>query len=131
MLDCGCVELDGIEFHGPKAEWPKFKEAADALGAVYFDVDATFFVVARKLGALPKLVMRPAEKCLFVHAAERARPRYEQLQAFYADLDERVLGQRSAPQHHSCVETIKNDMFRQWSLDARRAEAKRIRLVQF
>ena len=36
------------------------------------DVDATFFVVARKLGALPKLVMRPAEKCLFVHAAERA-----------------------------------------------------------
>lgn len=42
MLDCGCVELDGIEFHGPKAEWPKFKEAADALGAVYYDVDASF-----------------------------------------------------------------------------------------
>ena len=36
------------------------------------DVDATCFVVARKLGKLPKLVMRPAEKCLFVHAAERA-----------------------------------------------------------
>ena len=25
MLDSGCVTLDGIEFHGPKAEWPKFK----------------------------------------------------------------------------------------------------------
>jgi len=42
MLEAGCVELDGIEFHGPKAEWPKFKEAADALGAVYYDVDASF-----------------------------------------------------------------------------------------
>ena len=42
MLDSGCVTLDGIEFHGPKAEWPKFKEAADALGAKYYDVDASF-----------------------------------------------------------------------------------------
>ena len=33
--------------------------------------------------------------------------------------------------YQSCVETTKDDAFRQYFLDARRAEAKRIRLVQF
>jgi len=42
MLDSGAATLDTIELHGPSAEWPKFKEAADGLGATYYDVDASF-----------------------------------------------------------------------------------------
>ena len=46
MLDGGAVSLDQIEFHGPAAEIPKYKEAADALGALYYEVDATFSRIA-------------------------------------------------------------------------------------
>lgn len=42
MLESGAASLDSIEFHGPKAEWPAFKEAADGLGGIYFDVDGSF-----------------------------------------------------------------------------------------
>ena len=42
MLDSGAATLDRIEFHGPKAEWGKFAEAAEGVGPAYFDVDASF-----------------------------------------------------------------------------------------
>ena len=34
--------LDEINFMGPKAGWGTFKETADSLGGVYWDVDSSF-----------------------------------------------------------------------------------------
>ena len=42
MLDSGAASLDEINFMGPKAGWSTFKESADALGGVYWDVDSSF-----------------------------------------------------------------------------------------
>ena len=42
MLDSGCASLDEINFMGPKAGWSTFKETADSLGGVYWDVDSSF-----------------------------------------------------------------------------------------
>ena len=42
MLDSGCAALDEINLMGPKAGWSTFKETADSLGGVYWDVDSSF-----------------------------------------------------------------------------------------
>jgi len=47
MLESGAAKLDSIEIHGPAEELAKTKEAADPLGAVYFETDADGFKYIR------------------------------------------------------------------------------------
>merc|ERR1719408_647094 len=43
MLATGAASLDSLQIHGPAAELDQTREAADPLGAVYFETDADGF----------------------------------------------------------------------------------------